>query len=249
MNKEKEPKTDEEFERSILDRVYIIDELFAYKKSKKFINGIKNNALDFYQEEAILTTDRSLQSYFIINLYKFTSCSHNDVNSINILIKELESENYDKLFHKIPDIHYIKSEFNKIKKKWKKVIKNQRNKYYAHLDSFTNRNNIDLEMSISFETLYFIIDILSNITFYVAECITKDFEDWNGRTDNIHYKKSNKKTEFIKLKENVDQLYLNTIILDGLNKIFEENPNANFIEERNKIFKKYKDLSNSYILK
>lgn len=164
-------KSWEELGRSLLDRKYIIDELYAFKNSKLFLQNIKNKDFLFNTADAIQTTNNSLTAYFIINLYKLTSCSSKDKNSIKSLIKDFEENIFYSYLIKDPDINFMKEKYSLIDDNVKYKIKLQRHKLYAHLDEAEERSKlIEIDINISWEKIWEILDILSDIVFHCCEC-------------------------------------------------------------------------------
>jgi|GEM_PF-4317720 len=197
MNKKRNQKNEikfhkkkslEELGRSLKDRKYIIDELYAFKNSKLFLQNIKNKDFLFDTADAIQTTNNSLTAYFIINLYKLTSNSSNDKNSIKNLILDFEYNIFYTYLIKEPDINFIKEKYSLIDDNVKNKIKLQRHKLYAHLDEAEERIKLtETDISIPWGKLWEILDILSDIVFHCCECFFSELKDKDGRFENMYY--------------------------------------------------------------
>jgi len=249
MNKKEKVKDFNDFERSISDRINLINELYALKEGIVFFRNLKNENLNLYTYQAIKSSNKFSISYLFINLFKLTSASDSDVNSIEILINELEKKEFITFFKREPDVNFIKSEYAKISKEQKTIIYCQRSKFYAHLDSFSERISVynDDTISISYNELYEIINILSGIVFYVAKYFTEEFEKYTGRIENVYFLESEGKINYNKLDKNVDLLYFKSIINDDLDNIFNINPNANYKEEKDKLIIKYRQYFEKHV--
>ncbi|MDM1542035.1 hypothetical protein [Empedobacter sp. 189-2] len=234
-------KSWEELGRSLLDRKYIIDELYAFKNSKLFLQNIKNKDFLFNTADAIQTTNNSLTAYFIINLYKLTSNSPEDKNSIKNLINDFENNIFYTYLIKEPDINFIKRKFNLIGKGEKKNIRLQRNKLYAHLDEAEERSKlIEIDINIPWEKLWEILDILSDIVFHCCECFFSELKEKDGRFENRYYKMEKERKYYEGKNNDFSILCQKAMLYDEIEFLIKRNDkDINYAHELSKLQDEY----------
>ncbi len=236
-----EKKSVEELSRSLKDKLYIIDELYAFKNSKIFLQNIQAKDFSYNTGDAIQTTNNSLTAYFIINLYKLTSESNIDKNSIKSLIKDFEENIFYSYLIKDPDINFLKERYALIDDGVKKKIKLQRHKLYAHFDEAKERIKLkDIDVSIPWQYLWDILDVISDIVYHCCECFYVELKEKDGRFENRYYN-IEKDRKYYEGKNNYFSiLCLKSILYDEMESLIKSNDkDIDYANELKKLQKEY----------